>query len=338
MDVFSAFGTTRGLSGMMALKTYYCLKPLIPRALQIMMRRWRMSRRRRLFSHIWPIDYGAGHPPAGWHGWPENKRFALVLKHDVDTASGQARCLQLAQMEIKMGFRSSFNFVPERYEVSSILRQYLKFKGFEVGVHGLKHDGRLYLSRKVFEERAPKINHYLKAWGSVGFCSPASQHNLEWICDLDIQYDSSTFDTDPFEPQPEGVRTVFPFLLDGKSRNKRIVELPYTLPQDFTLFVLGRERNIDIWTKKLDWIASKRGMVLLNTHPDYMQFRGEKVSGEKYPAAHYEEFLEHTARKFEGQYWHVLPRDMAGFWLSLHEQPGVTKPMRGFRSKVRLGT
>jgi predicted deacetylase len=48
----------------------------------------------------------------------------------------------LIKLEEEMGFRSSFNFVPERYKVSPELRDCLVKKGFEVGVHGLKHDKR----------------------------------------------------------------------------------------------------------------------------------------------------------------------------------------------------
>src|ERR1700746_3430317 len=36
-------------------------------------------------------------------------------------------------------------------------------------------------------------------------------HKLDWLHDLDIEYDASTFDTDPFEPQPDGHGTIFPF-------------------------------------------------------------------------------------------------------------------------------
>jgi hypothetical protein len=50
------------------------------------------------------------------------------------------------------------------------------------------------------------------------------------------------------------------------------VELPYTLPQDFLLFVLMQEKNIDIWKKKLDWIADQGGMALFIAHPGYMQY------------------------------------------------------------------
>src|SRR6516164_8618023 len=33
------------------------------------------------------------------------------------------------------------------------------------------------------------------------------------------------------------------------------VELPYTLPQDSTLFILLGEKTTNIWQRKLDWIA-----------------------------------------------------------------------------------
>ena len=38
--------------------------------------------------------------------------------------------------------------------------------------------------------RAIKINHYLKEWKSVGFRSPSMHNKLEWIHDLNIEYDS----------------------------------------------------------------------------------------------------------------------------------------------------
>jgi hypothetical protein len=76
--------------------------------------------------------------------------------------------------------------------------------------------------------------------------------NLEWIHDLNIEYDASTFDTDPFEPQPEGVTTIFPFWIRGNGDQNGYVELPYTLSQDFTLFILMGEKSREIWKRKLD--------------------------------------------------------------------------------------
>jgi len=65
---------------------------------------------------------------------------------------------------------------------------------------------------------------------------------------------------------------------------KGFVELPHTLPQDFTLFVLMKERNIDIWKKKIDWIIEKGGMALSITHPDYMNFSDTDPAQKEYPA------------------------------------------------------
>jgi peptidoglycan/xylan/chitin deacetylase (PgdA/CDA1 family) len=237
-----------------------------------------------------------------------------VLTHDVDTWKGQERCRELMGLEEALGFRSSFNFVPERYTVSSELRALLALKGFEVGVHGLNHDGKYFASRGAFQERAVRINRYIRDWKAVGYRSPSMQSNLEWFHDLEIEYDASTFDTDPFEPQPDGVRTIFPFWVQGKRPESGYVELPYTLPQDFTLFVLMREGNIDIWKRKLDWVAAKGGMALINTHPDYLNFNGSKLGLEEYPAANYAGLLEYARERYGSEYWHVLPREMAEFW------------------------
>jgi hypothetical protein len=368
-------------------KSYYCIKPFIPRRIQIIIRRKMVLRKALLCKDVWPIDEKASNRRDMFSGWPEQRRFALVLMHDVDTAKGHDKSSELMNLEKGLGFRSSFNFVPERYNVSPELRLHLRGNGFEVGVHGLKHDGKLYQSHKRFQKRAIRINQFIKEWGSVGFSSPATHHKLDWLHELNIQYDASTFDTDPFEPQSDGVGTIFPFWvprnnasdsIDPTGRESQVasregltdfsniplfhhsnipvandssnssnsinssnpepsssklqsprssllapgarllsdgyVELPYTLPQDFTLFVIMQEKNIDIWKRKLDWIVENGGMALLDAHPDYIDFDGNNPGLEEYPVHYYEEFLHYIKNKYEGQYWHALPKDIARFW------------------------
>src|SRR4030042_4460225 len=255
---------------MLTHRIYYFIKPFIPRSIQIAIRRGIVLQKQKSYKHVWPIDEKAGRVPVAWSGWPDGKRFALLLTHDVETAIGQEKCVQLAMLEENLGFRSSFNFVAEEYNVSNVLQSYLSERGFEIGVHGLYHNENQFRSREIFQKQKYKINKYLKEWGAVGYRCPCMYHNLDWVGDLDIEYDSSTFDTDPFEPQPDGIGTIFPCWVQDGSTNKGFVELPYTLPQDFTLFVLMKERNIDIWKKKLYWIVEKGVMALLITHPDYM--------------------------------------------------------------------
>jgi hypothetical protein len=297
-----------------ALSLYYSLKPLIPRRLQIKVRRIIAKRKRKESRDVWPIDQRAAPAPNGWKGWPEQKKFALVLNHDVDSIKGYNRCDLLADLEKRMGFRSSYYFVAEGYPVSPDLRQRLRQEGFEVGVHGLRHDGKMFVSREIFNERARRLNSYLKEWGAVGFSSPSMHRNLDWVRDLDIEYDISTFDTDPFEPQPEGTGKIFPFWHGDGSYKHGYVEMPYTLPQDHNLFVILREEDIRIWVEKLDWIANRGGMALLNTHPDYMRFDGTRCSFEEYPIDRYAAFLEHIKTKYANQYWHPLAKELARFW------------------------
>ncbi len=293
---------------------YTVVKPLMPRRLQIALRRrYAGYTRRHSGRGAWPIDpQGRGEPP-GWAGWPEGKRFALVLTHDVEKPRGVRRCLQLAELESRLGFRSVFNFVPEDYPLPADLRRQLEERKFEIGVHGLRHDGSLYRSWPTFHRQALEINRYLREWSAVGFRSPAMHHNLEWLRELDICYDCSTFDTDPFEPQSDGVRTIFPFRVAERDGRPGYVEMPYTLPQDHTLFVVLREKGIRIWKEKLDWIAGQGGMALLDTHPDYMCFGPGRMLFDEYPVRYYREFLKYVESRYGGKYWHALPREVAGY-------------------------
>jgi hypothetical protein len=138
---------------------------------------------------------------------------------------------------------------------------------------------------------------------------------LTWIHDLNILYDASTFDVDPFEPNPDGVGTIFPFIVKNELCGKSYVELPYTLPQDFTVFILMRQKNINIWKRKLDWIVENGGMALVLTHPDYMNIERTKLSIDEYPVEYYLDFLLYIKNKYKDQYWHVLPKEIANFWV-----------------------
>lgn len=300
-------------------KIYYQARPFLPRRIRVYMRRGLMLYQRAVHGSRWPIDQQAAAHRPPWESWPDHKRFALVLTHDVEMSSGIQKCHSLLELELQSGFRSSFNFVAEKYITPPDLREELIIKGFEVGVHGLFHDGKLYNSNRVFLERASKINQYLKLWNAVGFRSPSMQHNLEWLHALNIQYDASTFDTDPFEPDHSGMRTIFPFWVPTADGNNGYAELPYTLPQDSTLYLFLREKNITIWKKKLDWIVENGGMALINTHPDYMDFSPNTHCGMTYPADFYRQFLEYINSTYKGQYWSALPREMAEFVKNNHK-------------------
>ena len=298
--------------------SYYTLKPLIPRWMQIMARRHMAGRLRRKNDGCWPVWGPAGALPPSWPGWPGGKRFAVVLTHDVELQSGVSRCEELASLEEERGFRSAFGFVPLRYQTPERLRESLVARGFEVMVHDLYHDGKLYRNLRTFTERRRAIDGFLQEWGTRGFSSGAMHHNLSWISQLNIDYGTSTYDVDPFEPQACGMGRIFPYWVQSPNGQGRgFVEMPYTLPQDFTLFALLEEKTNAIWRRKLDWIAGKGGMALIKTHPDYMAFHGEDKRMERYPVELYTDLLDYIRSHYEGEYWLAQPSEMARFWRGL---------------------
>ncbi|MEY4005488.1 MAG: GDP-mannose-dependent alpha-(1-6)-phosphatidylinositol monomannoside mannosyltransferase [Verrucomicrobiota bacterium] len=314
---------------MFSHRFYYAVKPLLPWRLRIALRRLLANGLRRRFSGTWPIDPESARPPARWPGWPHDRRFAFVITHDVEGPSGLAKCRALADLELRLGFRSCFNFIPEGpYAAPAALRAWLLDNGFEVGVHDLHHDGKLFTSRRRFSDKAERINRRLHEWGATGFRSGFMLRNLDWLHDLTIAWDSSTFDTDPFEPQSEGAGTLFPFWIPAPSGEGGYVELPYTLPQDSTLFLLLQEPSPAIWLRKIDWIADRGGMALINVHPDYLQLDGEPPSPRTYPLACYTSLLEHIRDRHGENTWHALPREVAAYVGSLSPRPTCARPRR----------
>jgi peptidoglycan/xylan/chitin deacetylase (PgdA/CDA1 family) len=297
-----------------ARRCYYRLKPFVPRRLTRLLRRVHSSAARGGRALGWPIAgryacfqwevmrqllIGAGLQSVCYRPlWPNGQRFAFVLTHDIETAAGQASARAVADLDESFGFRSSFNFVLKRYPLDYELIADLRERGFEIGVHGLRHDGKLFDSHAEFTRRANRINAHLRELGAVGFRSPLTMRNPEWMQALEIEYDSSFFDTDPYEPIPGGTMSIWPFILG------RFVELPYTLAQDFTLTVVLGETTPRLWVEKVDFIEWRHGMALVNTHPDYLS----------HPAAGkvYADFLQ-AMRRRDG-YWHALPMEVARWW------------------------
>ena len=232
--------------------------------------------------------------------WPKNAEYALVLSHDVESQSGFSQIAKLAEVEESMGLRSSWNIVPYKYKIDRGLINDLKQRGHEIAIHGYNHDGRLFSSKEVFDYRVPMINRAIEELEAVGFRAPMVHRNLRWMQQLNIEYDSSCFDIDPFQAMPGGVGSIWPFSV-GK-----FVELPYTMPQDHTLFVSLSENSDRIWREKLAFIKRHHGMALMLTHPDYLDSPSRLRI--------YRDFL--SWLRGSSDPWHVLPREMSRWFRS----------------------
>jgi hypothetical protein len=133
---------------------------------------------------------------------------------------------------------------------------------------------------------------------------------------LKFDYDSSYPDTDPFEPLAGGSCSWLPFF------NEQLVELPITLPQDHTLFVILQQRGAGAWIEKTSYLRDRGGMALLITHPDY------HLDGAL--GAAYSELI--STFGSDETAWHALPRDIAAWWrrraeTSIHNRAGSWVPV-----------
>jgi hypothetical protein len=83
-----------------------------------------------------------------------------------------------------------------------------------------------------------------------------------------------------------------------------VIELPMTMPQDHTLFVILRQPSGQAWIDKAEFLRARGGMVLVDTHPDYLV--DERIMGA------YRDLLERYADD-EGV-WGALPSEVSGWW------------------------
>jgi hypothetical protein len=295
------------------LRAYYLARPALPRTAQLALRRAFTRAQERSDFPSWPAETSlhdfyswlfdlvvgvAGAPVPYLDSWPGQRSWALVLTHDVDTADGQRQVELLRSIERERGLTSSWNFVGERYAVDEGLVRSLQEEGCEVGVHGLRHDGKDLGSWRLMRQRLPGMRHYAQQWGAVGFRSPATQRHWDMMPCLGFEYDSSYSDTDRYEPQPGGCCSYLPYF------NQDMVELPITMPMDHTLFAILQQADAGTWLSKARLLRDRGGMALMLTHPDY--------AGDRRVTDGYRAVLDEFGP--DDRAWHALPREVAGWW------------------------
>jgi hypothetical protein len=234
--------------------------------------------------------------------WPEGSPACAIITHDIEELAGRDFCSKLMDINESAQVKASFQIVPEqRYPVPESLLSEMRQRGFEINVHDLNHDGNLYRERKTFLERVQRINQYGKQFQAVGFRSGALYRNLDWYDSLDFSYDLSVPNVGHLEAQQGGCCTVMPFFI-GK-----ILQLPLTTTQDYSLFEILRTYSIDLWKKQADLILEKHGLLSFIIHPDYII---EKKSQDTYKS-----LLEFIAQmRSDGKIWVALPREVNNWW------------------------
>jgi hypothetical protein len=234
--------------------------------------------------------------------WPEGALSCVMMTHDVESLRGAGFCQRLMQIDQDRGIPSSFQIVPEeRYAVTRSWLASIRERGFEVNVHDLNHDGRLFDNRSRFLARAKMINEYVQSFGGRGYRSALMYRNPDWYDALDISYDMSIPNNAHLEPQRGGCCTVFPYFI-GK-----VLELPLTTTQDYSLLHILNEYSIELWKREIDLIRKRHGLISFIVHPDYIvSERARDV---------YLALLDHIMHlRSDSSAWVALPGDVDEWW------------------------
>jgi peptidoglycan/xylan/chitin deacetylase (PgdA/CDA1 family) len=252
--------------------------------------------------------------------WPEGKRFAVSLCHDVDSARGLSNAERFTRLEQKYGMVSAWYVVPRRCASAKGQLRSLLEQGHEIGCHGYDHRNRTpYLPPELIEQRLAGFQDFFDNYQIEGYRSPGLLRtaSLYKVLPSFFGYDSSVPDTEWFTgvSAANGCCTVFPFWRDG------ILILPLTVPQDALLIHYGYKpaQILEEWIKKIEWIEQVGGLAMVTTHPeDHYSARPEMLRI-------YGQLLSYLATK--GHAWLARPVDIGRWWEAAHSQAVVpTRP------------
>jgi hypothetical protein len=262
-------------------RAYYLVRPLLSVFVRKHLQRWRLRDWKLLRFPNWPVDRTVDQMleqtmllslraqrideiPFIWF-WPEGATSCAIMTHDVETEMGVRSCRYLMDVEDAFGIKASFQIIPEsRYEVTDEFLESIRQRGFEVVMHDLNHDGQLFRDKDQFLRRAVQINSYKERFGASGFRTAVLYRRQDWFDALNFSYDMSVPNVAHLDPQRGGCCTVMPYFV-GK-----ILELPVTTTQDYTMFNILNDYSIDLWKKQIDLIMEKHGLISFIVHPDYV--------------------------------------------------------------------
>jgi hypothetical protein len=299
-------------------KAYYAVREFLPVSIRRQFQRMYLRGWKKLVFPSWPVDFTVDtlheqflslsmkamkvpQVPFIWF-WPDGARSCLIMTHDVETTVGVDFTSSLMDMDDSYGIKASFQVIPGgRYGVRADYLEEIRSRGFEVNVHDLKHDGSLFQDHTEFLHQAAKINESLRNFRAQGFRSGAMYRNQEWLEALDMSYDMSVPNAAHLEPQRGGCCTVMPY------RIGKILELPLTMTQDYSLFHMLRDYSIDLWKAQCDQILRRSGLISFIVHPDYVvEERARNV---------YLNLLGYLSHLIADKgLWMALPRDVNRWW------------------------
>jgi len=260
--------------------------------------------------------------------WPDGRRAAVTVTHDVETSwilEPEQRGLldEILDAESRLGFRGAWYITASQLDrrrhapaLGAILNA-----GNEIGAHGWNHDAKLdFLSEAAQRRRMQRIEERMLGLGAEGIRTPwyCRSAQLMSILPDHFAYSSSVPNASAAFSRTtnSGCCTLFPYRTVGD-----FFELPLTLPPD-----TGRdpERVYGTLRSLADQIIERRGVVVATLHPQpYQSAKSEVLRA-------YSDFLEDLQARRGAEIWHATPLEIATRYRNaiLDARPARSEPLR----------
>jgi len=321
---YVARSATRTLaSGSRTRHLYYLLRPMLSVPVRRHLQRLHLRDWTSIPFPAWPVDAsvdivmkatmlvalrtrGVERIPFIWF-WPDGAPSCAMMTHDVEGAGGEAFCQELMNVDVGYGIRSAFQIVPEvnRRARPNIIEE-IRGRGFEVNLHDINHDGRLFEDRSTFLERIKRINRYTRELGCHGFRSGAMYREQSWFDAFEFAFDMSVPSVAHLEPQRGGCCTVMPYFVGD------VLELPLTTTQDYSLLHILGDYTTTLWKRQIRMIRDSHGLISFIAHPDYLRDRRALEL--------YKELLGDLCQLRDQQrVWMALPTEIDAWWRTRQE-------------------
>jgi hypothetical protein len=297
-------------------QAYYFHRPLMAVGIRKHLQRLRFRGWERIAFPQWPVDdsvdrifratmafvmkrAGVAEVPFIWF-WRDGASGCVMVTHDIEGSAGAEFSRSLAALDQSFGIPSAFQIIPRSPLERSLVAD-LRRAGCEVNLHDLDHDGYLFHDHDEFKRRASEINQYAREFGCQGFRSGAMYREQAWYDAFEFSYDMSVPNAAHLEPQRGGCCTVMPYFVG------RLLELPLTTTQDYSLFHILGEYSADRWKQQTEMLLSRNGLISFIAHPDYLI--------ESRPRAVYVDLLGYLSQlRAERKVWIARPGEVNDWW------------------------
>ncbi|MGB2984355.1 MAG: polysaccharide deacetylase family protein [Phycisphaerae bacterium] len=245
--------------------------------------------------------------------WPDGKKYAVTLSHDIDTDycfRVPDMLTQVRETDERAGMRAAWMVVAKLAGVGKPVLDDLHAAGHEIGFHGTDHDHKLaFLPPVEMGRRIARASELIERYGTTGFRSPsylrtpALYQAIDGILEYDMSMHDATEGVCRSTSYNEGCSTCLPFFIAGTD----VLEIPTTVREDWHYDLLGLSDPFEVLRQQIkntELIKARGGVASILSHP-------EPTATSDWLST-YAKLLDHLARDEDA--WMASPQEINRHW------------------------